>query len=1184
MIRILVTKKLTYLPLVLIITLILITVFCPILGSLEEENGITHLTITFKMPQILEAPIKGYVLIKVPGTRPHLVPGAPIVPVKVVTLKLPYDSIIKNIDVDTDTMEINGRYVLLPAPKPKPLQPPRTSEYIENPEIYRSREPYPEKNVEYEVKRGIDPITLTRVVYLVIRIFPVQFIPQEKRILYTRRVDIDVEYEIPKNGRYPTQTIDLIVITSEELKPAATDLAHWKNSTGFKAKVYTVEWITSNYPGKDPPEKIRNFINYTVNNYGTTFVIILGDADVVPVRWVYFSQLFFSPRNPNNLTETDLYYADLDGTWDTDNDGYYGEIEDDIDGYPDVIIGRLPASNLIEAYAIVNKLLNYTPYNEWFRRILLLGTITFENELYPEGEIIKDFIETYNLSADFYWKKLYEGLNNLTPDLVKAEMNRSYGFVNFAGHGGENVWSFGEGGVFTTNDVYSLMNGYNTSIIATMACLTGDYGDTDICIGEAFLLHNGGGIAYLGATEIAVAYTGYWITYGLAGEVDWRFLAAFKEIESQGSIPTPGTMHVLTIIEYLSAHGRSYLYDWFTIVEYGTLLGDPSLALTGIGDPPPPPPIPKLCGYILDDRGRLIQNASVELYDYDTGAHLYSYNALNGYYEFVNISYGTYRMEIRAEGYTNKSIDLYYPRVVLEVNVTLHSPPKFPPNTTLIVVDDDGECYVDRGVWPDEIKSVIESLGFNVYVWNESELGRPSLKVLLDENVTAVVWHVGTYWKYAVDELDAQTLIEFIENGGRLLLEGEDIGLEHQDDDFMRKVAHAIFSIDDTNASGIRATAKHPVIFNLSKILFEVQPPFPDGVKPVNGGIEVAQYIDINYSAIIVYDGLYRGSGGRVIYVAFPLHYLASTDRNTLIENSIRWLTTSYILKVHTDKHTYTLGSRVKIIASLMNGSKPLTGIPVAVDIYYPNGTLAKRLQMVDDGSNGDDTAGDGNYTALYEIPATAPSGQYNVEVCADIPSYTTIYEETIFEVERLQTAFTITVEDVDITEGKVSLNLTISSNVGLIITMVQYCVDCESLVNITNPIDGAYDESTESVHIELNTDLYSTGEHTLYVKAHAEGGFESDWITYKLMIRELQARYNLISLTLKPLKQLKASDLARAIGSSLKGVWRWRTDKQEFEGYVPGVSDPEEDFPIEPGHGYFVYLSNSARMVEVGL
>ncbi len=1141
----------------------------------------TDISIKLGKP-IIKKVSKKYSLILIPGADFHLVPGAPVVPVKTLIYKLPINVEVEHLEYRIETTTLEGKYRLLLTPQPKPLTPSdrRKDIFVEDPEIYNSSKPYPPQVVEYEVRRGIDPVSLERVNYLIMRLFPVRYYPETWTVELATNIELSITYKTVQISQIePVQAVDLIVITSNTLQDAAVAFAEWKNSTGLVAKVYTVEWISSNYPGADTQEKIRNFVIDAVNAYGITWVVLLGDADVVPVRRAYIPGL-----GDLDYIETDLYYADLDGTWDTDGDGYYGEVEDDIDGVPDVIVGRLPASTLSEAYTIIDKLKNYNSRNEWFRRILLLGTVTFGDPLTPEGEMLKDYIEYKLLPEDFSWTKLYEGLGNLNPARAKEEMNKGYGIVNFAGHGNVDVWSFGEGGCFTNSDVYSLTNGYNTSIIVAMSCLTGDYADTDVCIGEAFLLHSsGGGIAYFGAADTAYGYTGYWITSGLAGEFDWRVIKAFKDIEDSGGTLSPGGLHVSAITGYLAKHGRSDKYDWYTVVEYGNLLGDPSLLLTGTGDSPPPPETPVLKGYVLDENGSPVANSVVEVYNYTSGVLLYNISTLTGYYELVNISYGTYTFKAYAKGYTPTQKDFYYPRVVMEVNLTL-IPSEIQPNTILIVVDDDATPFTDPGVWPNEFIEVVEALGFNAMVWNESERGNPSLDILLNENVTAVIWHTGTYYDGAVSSEDAQTLIQFVEKGGRLLLEGEDIGFDHGDDEFMQKVAHAKYLVDDTNASVVEATEKHPVMEDLEHFTFASQPPYPDGVEPWNNGTQVAKYAETNYSAIIVYDGLYWGAGGRVVYIAFPVHYLSADTRKTLIENSIKWLTTSYVIKAKTDRESYAAGSTVKIVASVFNGTEPLTGVNATARVYYPNGTLAFEAQMRDDGMGGDDVPQDGNYTVIYEIPSGAPTSSYLVEVSAYIKGYTTIYDSKSFEVTAGgAVAFTIKVEDVVVIEGVIYMNITASNNASLIIRMVQYRIDGGEAVNVTKPIDGAYDSPTETVRIVIDTASYSLGEHKIEVRAIAEQSYASQWEQYRFLVRELEAKYNLIALLIPPLKPVYASDIAENVGSNLQGIWKWDVDKQEFIGYTPGVSPPEEDFLIEMGYGYFVYLAAPARFVEVG-
>ncbi|MBO3800691.1 MAG: hypothetical protein FGF52_06560, partial [Candidatus Brockarchaeota archaeon] len=486
------------------------------------------------------------------------------------------------------------------------------------------------------------------------------------------------------------------------------------------------------------------------------------------------------------------------------------------------------------------------------------------------------------------------------------------------------------------------------------------------------------------------------------------------------------------------------------------------------------------------------------------------------------------------------------------------------------------------GVWPSEIESVLTSMGFNVYVWKESESGNPPLNILQHENVRAVVWHTGTYRWWAVDPYDAQTLIQFVEDGGRLLLEGEDIGYDHwyEYDEFMRRVAHARYLVDNTGVNTIVATAKHPVVYDLPVFSFETMPPYPDGVEPVNNGEEVARYQNTPYSAIVVYDGLYWGFGERVVYVAFPLHYLYESYRNLLIENAVGWLMTSYVLKASTDSGVYLRGSTVKAVASLFDGTSPLPGATLTASIYYPDGTVVSGLTMYDDGTNGDDVANDGNYTLLYDILDTCPIGYYQIEAKASIPGYVPIYRNATFRVME-SPSFSLFIEDRDIVQGKIRVNITVSNDAGLRILVIQYRIDGADWADILLPIDGVYDEDTETVHVEIDGYSYSPGTHSLDVRAFAEGGFESWWLWRPFTVRELSKRYNLISLLLYPEEGYSASSLARAIGPEATLVASWDTATQAFKGYVPGVSPPADDFPIETGFGYFVYLTSPCRLVE---
>ena len=205
----------------------------------------------------------------------------------------------------------------------------------------------------------------------------------------------------------------------------------------------------------------------------------------------------------------------------------------------------------------------------------------------------------------------------------------------------------------------------------------------------------------------------------------------------------------------------------------------------------------------------------------------------------------------------------------------------------LLVVDDDGS-YSIRGTSQDRFETALTNAGLDYLVWVESVHDRPGLDVL--GLFQAVVWTCGDYWDGAVDSVDAGGLQSYLDRGGAVLLEGEDIGFDHRSDIFMSTVAHAYYEVDYVGSSGIHKTdPTHPIAQGLPQYMYwQVAPSWDDGVTPWNGGSEVFEYYNPStYSAIVVY-GL--GADSSTAYLAYPLYSMSQADANALVMNTIGWL------------------------------------------------------------------------------------------------------------------------------------------------------------------------------------------------------------------------------------------------------------------------------------------------------
>jgi hypothetical protein len=152
---------------------------------------------------------------------------------------------------------------------------------------------------------------------------------------------------------------EYVIITNDTLAEAFEDLAQFRNATGISSGVALTDSIYERYAGVDKPEKIKNYLK-DFHQSGGRYVLFGGDNIIVPVRYVYYYNTSAPPSNAYYLMPSDLYYADLDGQWEVDGDGVWGEPTDDTpDLVPELVVGRLPLRKVESAEKYISKLINY---------------------------------------------------------------------------------------------------------------------------------------------------------------------------------------------------------------------------------------------------------------------------------------------------------------------------------------------------------------------------------------------------------------------------------------------------------------------------------------------------------------------------------------------------------------------------------------------------------------------------------------------------------------------------------------------------------------------------------------------------------------------------------------------------------------------------------------------------------
>ncbi len=159
----------------------------------------------------------------------------------------------------------------------------------------------------------------------------------------------------------PTPEPILVIVTTDRIVERSASLSRyiqWRRAGGFTVIVGTDrDW---DFPVTEGPdhraERIREWLRGVRDEVGLGYVLLIGSpqprSGSIPMVMTHaMTRLapYYSPELAEvlNPAPTDHFFADLEGDWDLDDDGRYGEYPED-DGPtgvrwdPDAIVGRLP--------------------------------------------------------------------------------------------------------------------------------------------------------------------------------------------------------------------------------------------------------------------------------------------------------------------------------------------------------------------------------------------------------------------------------------------------------------------------------------------------------------------------------------------------------------------------------------------------------------------------------------------------------------------------------------------------------------------------------------------------------------------------------------------------------------------------------------------------------------------------
>jgi hypothetical protein len=496
------------------------------------------------LPMIGAAAVKGDIMQVLAGNAPRWgKPGHPVLPMIPATIALPAGTTVDDVQVTYDrVIPIPGQHVLEHGQKAYPLTAKNPEWTPPDSSIYDSNSPYPGKLydvVGVQKRRGMS--------LLLVNLYPVQYRPLSGRIEYYENLSVSVKTKAlsgkrakvrPDPFRSLTESADnpdtlesydlmslgdgsgeglpgsygggghvfnslcdpsgqftYVIITARAFIEAATDytvhdLISYRQSQGISATAVAVEDIFANYPGRDAPEQIRNFIIDAYNHWGTDFVLLGGDVNVIPSRRLCSYRPVITETVPS-----DLYYQCLDGSYNGDHDEFWGEgtiysgIGDGDDGgsvdvYADVYIGRASAETTAEMANFVYKTLAYEqdPNNASYKRRALMlselltwvpNPVTYSTPFMEEirlgstdGFVSAGFVSSPLFAVETMY---YDVIPWVRQDLVDAINANRLSIINHMGHGNS-------GFVMSLNTYHDGLLSNNRFLFAySQACNAGDF-------------------------------------------------------------------------------------------------------------------------------------------------------------------------------------------------------------------------------------------------------------------------------------------------------------------------------------------------------------------------------------------------------------------------------------------------------------------------------------------------------------------------------------------------------------------------------------------------------------------------------------------------------------------------------------------------------------------------------------
>jgi len=532
----------------------------------------------------------GYDVVELPQAAITPDPGKPSLPEVAVTLVIPAGALVTGVSVTPLSTTELGTYNVVPSQPAYPLSKSEPAWVGPDARVYASDAAFPPSTL-----LGYNSGTAAGFRVVAVRVSPFSLKPQSGLLSLSTKLHIKVDF-VDEADRTRTLTpsqreralaglrtlvenpedlerfaplaalpglpqIDYLVITTDALAPEFAPFVAYRTSRGLRTEVRTCEWIERNYQGRDLQEKTRNLITGFFQQRGLSYVLLAGDNKQVPCR-----RIRVSVGQETGDIPSDLYFGDLDYSWDSNQNNLFGEMSDDVDLYADVMVGRASVENARQVQNFIAKVMTYegNPATDYIKRCLLPSGWLWQSIGY-HGRFVNDSIAGLTPAG---WTDV-KMENPPSSQAVQDSFDNGFALFDPAGHGNSaGVYHENGAPIYLSGNAASQQNYRRYSIMTSLACTPGDF-EAEDCLAEVALNRDSAG-----CIGVMMNSRYGWGTPPAMGPSE-KLCVRFYDHLFNSQEYVMGTAHNRSREEYAGAAQYDALWRW-CLTEFN-LFGDPAV-------------------------------------------------------------------------------------------------------------------------------------------------------------------------------------------------------------------------------------------------------------------------------------------------------------------------------------------------------------------------------------------------------------------------------------------------------------------------------------------------------------------------------------------------------------------------------------------------------------------------------